>query len=761
MKKNTSLIMLVLATILCITGVSCGRGSKNAKETETEAVTEVMTEAVTETEIETEVTTEAVTEAVTETPETESETETELVTEEATELVTEPVTEAQETESETEAVTEAAASKESHSDGVSYQEAYDYTSEHILEIIGYYWMDHAILVKYYEIYDLGNNINDALAFDDETDHLRLSSVEIRDFNEFSGLIEQYDGSWLDLENESDYPWDDEDSGINVYFKGSDVVEELKSFMSYTVALGSPSDYEAYDACLSAAEASDTCTVVCTYGDYAVVKAHGDIYSIIEQMRTNSGYDLVKEAVDYYNSSFSQSYYPGYQDSMNGRNDALNDYMARWDEALLEWESEFLTDFGVSTECLELEDLAESQDPELGYVPYLLVGKDGSVYSSFLVSQRYNDLESVHVGSDGKWEFFLDERYVALDRDGNILYDEPTSSDFRIFGISPSGNLMVAYTTKDFDHGDYIKYAVMKPDGSMIDVFSSSYSYIYDNSASCVADAEVVYRYCLNTEMTLFSIFDMDEIEIWGLYNTYPDLYWTIQPYFAYSDTWQVSGRNLDDESESFYIDMNTGDRIEVEEETEASEEEEYYFDPFSFPYETEAEETEEKTVGNSAHTSDLVYISPDYAMDPYTFEVYALTDLYTPVGDLSAGQGVERILYVPEEDVFWIASQSGYYYKTDGGFNRLAEPVEIDTHVDEISWPISKNEYDLTPYGVIINNRVDDTATLYNEYGEALLTVPVRYDTENYACSFLTSLDSKYCCNLNTLEMVRVTKPGV
>ncbi len=617
------------------------------------------------------------------------------------------------------------------SDDPEYQTAYDYASENALAILEYYvaYVEHGNLLPYedlgFESYQQLKNYSPSVFYEEES----VFEATIDDFDPsvLSLVVENHDDSSYTAP--LDYEIYTGNVGTNSYFIGADVVDQFLSL-----------DQDAYLAIVGLTNEvrADACCVYGVYEDYAIASSTDPIIDIINQMRIFSGYTAatrgVYRIIDLIETNNDLTEDSGGNESLNGRIDALNDYIDKWVDAREQWEAEFLADYDltwedlISPETLVEEDMtaeeyidsanskaiASSHSYNYGdytsldfldlYI-YQLVDKDSNVLCSY-VTELAND---VKVGYDGKWELIYKDNIIVLDKEGNILLDTDkteyvldvdhgiwvvsmTSSEFT--GMTPSGNYLICSEDSDYEQGEYKILEWLSSDGSTKEIMQAENFIIQPVPENRIQDC-----YVFN-----------------GGYST-------VSRGWDYCDTWSIA-TDIYIADPVAYVDMETGELIENY--TEESE---------SVP-------------------NGYVQISPDYYMDENSYYVYDSADLTNPIAELTDGEGVESLIYDRENDVYWVMSKTWYYYKLDGDFTYLSEPVKIP---DEAVY------YQLTPYGLLISEDISHRSYLFlldengNEISRHLWKAGM-YGNIVFTVGFFEKC-CDYYFNLNNSELLCITKP--
>ncbi len=631
-----------------------------------------------------------------------------------------------------------------------YKNAYDYTSENVLTILEYYvtygntfggpFTGYGYLLFDDEDPDLGNNqyFENALSVLYGEEHEFEAAIDAYDPSIFSVLasvkeeinIESMDYTYVASQ---DYELYTGNVGTNVYFAGIDVVDQFMSLDKdvYLMMTG-----------FTRTVRKDACDVIGVYGDYALVCSTGSIIEILNQMCAFSGYTVavknVNRIIDLLEAQYNTTEENGGNETLNGRIDALNDYIDKWNEARKQWETEFISDYGMTWESFVNPNVLEGQDMTaeeyidsvrddifgtsnsdgdfsrytaystkdlLNLYIYQLVDKDSNVLCSH-VEYLAN---SAKVGYDGKWTLvYNDDCELIMDKEGNILLNtdktkyvpgnQMTTSEYT--GMTPSGNYLICSEESTYEQGNYKILEWLSSDGSTKEIMQAQNFTLQPVSEDSVED-----YYSLSGEYSL------------------------IQPEWDYSDIWKITP-NATSGGTSF-IDMETGEIIEYQKE-------------------------ESVDVPNG-----YVQISPDYYMDQNSYYVYDSADLTNPIAELTDGEGVGNLLYDIENDVYWVISRSGYYYKLDRDFTYLSEPVKI---------PDEAIDWELTPYGVLVSEEESSWNYLYllDENGNEISRHLRAYENGTFTIGFfeicnrysnISEYNCNYCYNLNNSELLCITKP--
>lgn len=494
-----------------------------------------------------------------------------------------------------------------------------------------------------------------------------------------------------------------DKGVGTVLSDSSVGKDLRSLITNAgvglleYALISQSEQEKREAIRS-----DAMEPVAVSEEYALIRSYGNIGEMLRQIENNSGYVIARKALqqrqdaidegfkkyaleDYWSEDLEVSF-QAYQNNENlqGRNDAVNEKIAEWNDALYQWEKEFLQQMGledvdallqeriypetaegenVSQEDTE-EDLQEDSEKDsqgasaetLGRYVYSITDKEGKIYSSFL--WKYGIMEAV-INNEGVFSMpngpegiasannVADTPHIIMNKEAKILFESETTEGGSIYyDVTPSGNILKKSYDSDMQHGDYQILEFVQPDGTTKKLLEGGF------------------------------------IEL-GQKEKYRD-------YYSYECGY------VDDRQGTVYgyIDMKTGELIDKEEYEKKIQEE--------FPGE------EESGIPRVIEEVRMTRLNENYLIGD---DSILYDNAKKAVKELSEGRGVENIQY--GDGKYWVVAKSGWYYALDENLEEILEPVQLP----------KDTSYTMTDYGIVTVESVE-IETEGSQY------------TENYICLY-------------------------
>ncbi len=467
--------------------------------------------------------------------------------------------------------------------------------------------------------------------------------------------------------------------------------------------------------------SDVLIAVAVNGDYALVRTKGTVNTILYKMDVDSGYNLVKPALEDYRQKLEPLWNKVFEETMQsidrqdakqraaadeldhtlrGIEAALDDYELQWDTERSAWTSAFFREVGMETKDVKTEDGEK-------YV-YCIIDKDGKCYGRFLHGsvEEYDGGPSAWIGSDGLCK--LSNPFRIRDISGEILFDKTGDGNYIFTG---TGQVLLQTEKNDFDHGEYSVLELVSLDGTTQELMSGR-----------ILDQHDYYHPL--------------DLETW---------YQSVDG----SGIWYVEYVPLEmEEAVRVIVELDSGKVIPWEEWNEEHPYEEkknyvsYRFIRLNdhYIFDTAEDEVYE-------HVTSETGIACGTGVDPE--ESNEVLESEKPVVKLDAGGGTKEIFYA--DGYYWVLSETGYYYVMNDTFDRIIEPVRISD---------KKSFYAFTPYGILLREESGELGQ-YDMEGQLVLTFPANYvygfiggryakDWGYYANPNRSDYDMSY--NLNTRE---------
>lgn len=521
-------------------------------------------------------------------------------------------------------------------------------------------------------------------------------------------------------------------------------------------------------------------------NYMLVRTLGTISEMMGELKENSGYTAAyKVLTDRYNSINGNEYLLDYVSQNNdictyedwitaevceGRLAALKEKAQEWDDALTQWEVDYLKRMGIkdaekvisaddsSEESLgsgdesdedyddgyEDEDYDEDYDDasadeegavnegvsedtdakniSLGDYLYCIMDKDGNVCSTFF--SRVSSISAV-INNDGMCSITDNSNYswvddnasagqVILNKDGEVLFkndkkEKANGEKTEYYNVTPSGNILRRSWSSDYDHGDYQKLEWVQPDGTAKTILESGKIKV----DVIGADEDYVGT---NHSMWVEQLYCTD-------YYTYE---------CGYGDE-----RFLE---ESGIIDMTTGKLLTEDEYNEMKK---------NAAGDSPDDNADSPWKNGTALNADYV-LCDDIVYDKDDKEAAKLDE----------GRGVADIVYAEQTKEYWVVTRSGYYYVMDEKFKKIMDPVKL---AQDDNGNLS---YRLTKYGLLqkVEERDDDgygtyKTALYDDSGNVAVEISGIYVSSDSVYKYVIGSEQTGWMNLNTKDQMIMEIP--
>ena len=406
-------------------------------------------------------------------------------------------------------------------------------------------------------------------------------------------------------------------GVDAYFSDSEIGRELRA-AGETLFLGIMKSLWRYG---EDSMRQDLLVALSVDGKYALMRTHGTVADLLEQIRDDSGYHMASTALKaYYDELFE---YYGWNiteemnivfngrdgaeeiqekwDRLNGRLHALEDGMALWDRDMERWTDAFYNDLGLAKENVSGAERV-----------YCVVDRDERLCCFFVEE----GLSGFRIHADGRFSYRREGETVFCDHDGIVVWRGDGT-----FSFSRCGNAFRVTERNDFQNGSYQVVELIRPDGSTIEICRGYDVGVYDCKRAAPLDG---YR---NDGWNTGTV--------------------------GGSDYWAVEYRTLGDWTEvNAVVNARTGRMMDRR-----------AFDEWY---------GEEQDRENARET---VPINDWYALNDRTWDLCDREG--NPVKNLGDGQGVASMFWSAESGRYWVRSNTGYFYVLDGSLDTVAGPMQL------------------------------------------------------------------------------------
>ena len=407
-------------------------------------------------------------------------------------------------------------------------------------------------------------------------------------------------------------------GVDAYFSDSEIGRELR-VAGETLVLGIMEGLFRYG---EDNVRKDLLVALSVNEKYALMRTHGTLANLLEQIRDDSGYNMAIPALkanyddlfEYYGLNITEEMnivFNGREgaeeiqekwDMLNGRLHALEDSITIWEKNMEEWTAAFYADLGLSPSQVNGNEKV-----------YCMMDRDGCQHCFFVEG----DISGFRMNPDGRFSYRKGSQTYMRDHDGMILYALEGE-----FAFSPCGNAFRTTKEEDFQNGRYQILALVRPDGSAQEICRGYDLIVYDCGRASKPNGFQNANW--NTGSDGGSLF------------------------------WAVEYRTLGEKNRvETVVNAKTGRTM-----SRAA------FD--------EADGAEQIAERNR----DFTVINDRYVLKYDTWDLCDGDGI--AVLNLADGQGVNSMYYAEESDRYWILSKSGYYYVLDGSLERIREPMKLD-----------------------------------------------------------------------------------
>lgn len=357
-----------------------------------------------------------------------------------------------------------------------------------------------------------------------------------------------------------------EGGVQLIFSDSDIGRDIRSIIDLAM-IGSLEFLMSFDT--KDPIRADAMMPIDVCGNYALVKSHGNIGSIMNELAFNSGYTIVSKAleerfntlkelnaeevsIDDYWSEDPNVVFEAYRKSSNyeARQQAILTKLNEWNESLIEWNTEFLERIGIdnidpavnvlhlgpensnNTSSVSSNETADtSGNNMLGCCLYSVIDQDGNVIHSYLLGNgelngRVNADGSCSIWQNDYHEFSssdeLSEEYfpmISMNANGEVVFENSNEkADSLYYPLTASGNALRRNFTTNAQWGTYQVIEWVQPGGNAVKLMEGNDIVIEETSYKDYYRYSCGYKGDPNTqthgyiEMTSGKLITKDEYE---------------------------------------------------------------------------------------------------------------------------------------------------------------------------------------------------------------------------------------------------------